>query len=124
MGPNIYITPPGSFTKFHQDGHGTVDSGHQCLRGYNEVVMLRRLTETHKINAIRILNGKDSSIDDYDALYGLPHAEKLVRCITSFFRPLFLCCSCNYICLCFAHPLFCYVEGRKLSSMAENGRHC
>jgi hypothetical protein len=52
MGPNIYITPPGSFTKFHQDGHGTVDSGHQCLRGYNEVVMLRRLTETHKINAI------------------------------------------------------------------------
>jgi hypothetical protein len=88
MGPNLYITPPGAFTKFHQDGHGTVDSGHQCLRGYNEVVMLRRLTETHKINAIRILNGKDSSIDEYDALYGLPHAEKFVRCITSFSRPL------------------------------------
>ena len=26
MGPNSYMTPPGSFTYFHQDGHGTVDS--------------------------------------------------------------------------------------------------
>ena len=41
MGPNLYVTPPGSFTHFHQDGHGTVDSGHQCLRGRNEVVMLQ-----------------------------------------------------------------------------------
>jgi len=73
MGPNLYITPPGSFTNFHQDGHGTVDSGHQCLSGYNEVVMLRRLTETHKRNAIKLLNGEDYFY--HDALYGLPHAE-------------------------------------------------
>lgn len=83
MGPNLYITPPGSFTNFHQDGHGTVDSGHQCLSGYNEVVMLRRLTETHKRNAITILNGGDSFY--HDSLYGLPHAEGAVsfvrRCL-------------------------------------------
>lgn len=48
MGPNLYITPPGSYTIFHQDGHGTVDSGHLCLSGYNEVIILRQLTETHK----------------------------------------------------------------------------
>jgi len=41
MGPNLYITPPASFTHFHQDGHGTVDSGHLCLAGFNEVVMLK-----------------------------------------------------------------------------------
>ena len=33
MGPNLYVTPPASFTAFHQDGHGTVDSGHVCLSG-------------------------------------------------------------------------------------------
>lgn len=77
MGPNLYITPPGSFTTFHKDGHGTVDSGHLCLMGYNEVVMLRRLTEKHKKNAIRILNGKDSG-NHHEALYGYPHAESEV----------------------------------------------
>lgn len=33
MGPNMYLTPPGSFTSFHQDGFGTVDSGHTCISG-------------------------------------------------------------------------------------------
>ena len=41
----------GGFTQMHQDGHGTVDSGHYNLSGYNEVVMLRRLSECHKLNA-------------------------------------------------------------------------
>ena len=27
MGPNVYMRPPGSFTHFHQDGYGIVDSG-------------------------------------------------------------------------------------------------
>jgi hypothetical protein len=45
--------------------------------GYNEVVMLRRLTEKHKKNAIRILNGKDSG-NHHEALYGYPHAESEV----------------------------------------------
>eukprot|EP00617_Octactis_speculum_P021493 CAMPEP_0185751146 /NCGR_PEP_ID=MMETSP1174-20130828/9899_1 /TAXON_ID=35687 /ORGANISM="Dictyocha speculum, Strain CCMP1381" /LENGTH=297 /DNA_ID=CAMNT_0028427991 /DNA_START=9 /DNA_END=899 /DNA_ORIENTATION=- len=72
MGPNLYITPPGTFTHFHQDGHGTVDSGHLCLRGRNEVVMLRRLDEPNKLRALRILNG---SCLNYDALYGMPHND-------------------------------------------------
>jgi hypothetical protein len=74
MGPNLYITPPGSFTAFHQDGHGTVDSGHLCLSGYNEVIMLRRMSEEHKQNAIYILNGNDPNY--FDALYGFPHVEE------------------------------------------------
>ncbi len=48
MGPNVYCTPPGSFTWFHQDGSGTVDSGHQSLGGLNEVVMFRRMPEQAK----------------------------------------------------------------------------
>jgi len=79
MGPNLYLTPPASFTHFHQDGHGTVDSGHMCLMGYNEVVMLRRMTERHKMNALQLLNGGERNGDyttrQYDALYGLPHAD-------------------------------------------------
>jgi len=81
MGPNLYISPPASFTHFHQDGHGTVDSGHQCLSGYNEVVMLRRMPEHHKRDALHLLNGEDRRKgvppSDYDALYGLPHGDNL-----------------------------------------------
>jgi len=87
MGPNLYLTPPASFTHFHQDGHGTVDSGHACLSGYNEVVMLRRLTESHKRHALFLLNGgsiqtlerpNEKSVFDYDALYGRPHDDGYV----------------------------------------------
>ena len=46
-----------SWTQFHQDGNGTVDSGHQCLAGRNRVVMLRRLdNEEEKHAALRILS--------------------------------------------------------------------
>jgi hypothetical protein len=55
MGPNMYITPGGGFTLLHQDGHGTVDSGHLLVSGYNEVVMLRRLPERHKVAACQSL---------------------------------------------------------------------
>jgi len=77
MGPNLYMTPPGSFTHFHQDGHGTVDSGHQCLAGYNEVVMLRRMSNDRKHHSLEILNGNLGRDDErsYDALYGLPHGD-------------------------------------------------
>ena len=75
MGPNLYITPPGSITHFHQDGHGSVDSGHQCIQGYNEVVMLRRLPEDDKKHAMNILCGNL----DYDALLGLPHRNVCVN---------------------------------------------
>lgn len=78
MGPNLYKTPPGGFTHFHQDGHGTVDSGHLCIEGYNEVVMLRRLDEANKLFALHLLTCNDRRICgrmEYDALYGLPHND-------------------------------------------------
>lgn len=85
MGPNLYVTPPAAFTHFHQDGHGTVDSGHLCLRGYNEVVILRRLTERHKQHSLMILTGnlggnkKQKSFPTYfDGLYQEPHGDLLV----------------------------------------------
>ncbi|CAB9515529.1 histone chromosomal protein 6 [Seminavis robusta] len=79
LGPNIYITPPGSFTHFHQDGHGTVDSGHYCLSGFNEVVMTRRLTERAKRHALNLLTGsyKRKRGPSFEGLYDLPHADLL-----------------------------------------------
>ena len=80
MGPNFYLAPtPGAFTAFHQDGHGTVDSGHCCLGGFNEVVMLRRLPERHKRHALRFLTGsyKKNAGGTFEALYNLPHGDGL-----------------------------------------------
>lgn len=80
----MYVTPPASFTHFHQDGHGTVDSGHLCLTGFNEVVILRRLTERHKKHALMILTGnldsarKNEETKYFDGLYQEPHDDKLV----------------------------------------------
>jgi hypothetical protein len=76
MGPNMYITPGGGGTSMHQDGHGTVDSGHVALSGYNEVVMLRRLPERHKVEACKHLpNVMDAKGNKYDGMYGLPHDQ-------------------------------------------------
>jgi hypothetical protein len=102
MGPNVYVTPEGAFTQLHQDGHGTVgkfscigwellslintvgahlsillvpDSGHFCITGYNEVVMLRRLPERHKLHACQMAPG----FEKYDPLYDTPHADSQVR---------------------------------------------
>ena len=77
MGPNLYITPPASFTQFHQDGFGTVDSGHLCLSGANEVVMLRRLSQRHKGHGLNLLKGVHKNLR-YDGLYDLPHGDGLV----------------------------------------------
>ena len=82
MGPNMYITPPASFTHFHQDGHGTVDSGHLVISGYNEVVILRRLTERHKRHALWLLTGRESEASNanpeyFDGLYSEPHGDRL-----------------------------------------------
>lgn len=72
MGPNLYLTP-GGFTSFHQDGHGTVDSGHTCMSGFNEVVMLRRLPEKHKLHAMSYLHRQGQH-----AMYQLPHEARKV----------------------------------------------
>jgi hypothetical protein len=87
LGPNLYLTSPGAFTQLHQDGHGTVDSGHFNMCGYNEVVMLRRLTERHKIEACKLMRyptGLTASATRYDPVNGLPHDEAEVSVI--------LCC--------------------------------
>lgn len=82
MGPNMYVTPPASFTHFHQDGHGTVDSGHLVISGYNEVVILRRLTERHKRHALWLLTGEKAQAEEskpkyFDGLYSEPHGDRL-----------------------------------------------
>ena len=71
LGPNLYITPPGASTYFHQDGHGTVDSGHLCLSGDNEVIMLPRLGRDRTKEALEILRGDQN----YDLLEE-PHSDK------------------------------------------------
>eukprot|EP00986_Skeletonema_menzelii_P008878 scaffold3880_cov145-Skeletonema_menzelii.AAC.2 len=42
-------------TTFHEDGYGTIDSGHLVLSGYNEVIILRRLTGDARKKAANIL---------------------------------------------------------------------
>jgi hypothetical protein len=75
---SVYITPTGTFTHFHQDGHGSVDSGHQVISGYNEICMLRRLPERHKRHAMWLLTGGGKSEGAfYDALYSEPHGDGL-----------------------------------------------
>ena len=44
MGPNLFISPPGGITQLHLDAFGTVDSGHLCLSGYNEVLLFDRMS--------------------------------------------------------------------------------
>ena len=86
MGPNLYITPPSSFTHFHQDGFGTVDSGHLCLAGYNEIIMLRRLPLDHQVTAMNILTrgrcSNDPTMPQYDGLNRLPHGLDNVSHVT------------------------------------------
>ena len=63
----------------HQDGHGMVDSGHYNLSGYNEVVMLRRQPECHKLNACALIPQLDDDCSPTNQaenmLYQLPHAD-------------------------------------------------
>ena len=43
----------------HVLGFGTVDSGHLCVSGYNEVILLRRLPKGHDTNAMLNALGDD-----------------------------------------------------------------
>jgi hypothetical protein len=45
------------------------DSGHFCIQGYNEVLMLRRLPERHKLHACQMVPG----FEKYNPLYDVPH---------------------------------------------------
>ena len=46
-------------TDIYFQGFGTVDSGHLCLSGYNEVILLRRLPKGHDRNAMLNALGGD-----------------------------------------------------------------
>jgi hypothetical protein len=63
LGPNAYISAPDAYTHFHRDGHGTVDSGHFVVSGYNEVVILRRLTWRHTQHAMKLLGYPPASLE-------------------------------------------------------------
>lgn len=63
MGPNLFVSPPGPHTWFHEDGGGDVDSGHMCLDGTNEVVILRRMSTRHKQRALNLLAGDSGEYD-------------------------------------------------------------
>jgi hypothetical protein len=80
MGPNLYITPPGPHTHFHQDGRGSVDAAQLCISGYNEVGMLRRLPEQHKRKAISLLFNLKAEDNTFviELLYKEPR-DNLVR---------------------------------------------
>ena len=89
FGPLAFVAPPNSFTRFHQDGNGTVDSVHYCHRGCNEVVILRRLDEQSQRKAITTLLkgiGKDENLDDdvRRILYSKPHEIGNVSSIIVF----------------------------------------
>jgi hypothetical protein len=85
-GPNLYIAPPGAFTQIHQDGNGTVDSGHFCYKGFNEVCMLKRGTEKEMKEAEEILVGTgdyDSTQPHYDGKKPhWPTTEAIEKCKT------------------------------------------
>lgn len=51
---------------------GTVDSGHSCISGYNEVVILRNLPEEHKRYVSNLLG--------YDGAHTLPHDCSGIKC--------------------------------------------
>lgn len=57
---------------FHLDGKGTVDSGHFCAAGFNEVVMLARHDPPHLRGAMKKI--KKGNVIQADALlYSSPH---------------------------------------------------
>lgn len=69
----------GGHTGIHQDGNGIVDSGHYVAQGFNEVVMLTRLSESQKIAACqslvkRLPNG-NQKVTGSEILYTLPHDQ-------------------------------------------------
>ena len=55
LGPLFFVMLTTAFTGFHQDLFGSVDSVHYCHSGCNEVVMLCRLDQTEKLDALEIL---------------------------------------------------------------------
>ena len=74
-----HCTIGGGYTSLHQDGHGTVDSGHTVLKGNNEVFILPRIAKKHEKQVLDVLlggQGDPKSEDGIKAIYRLPHDEE------------------------------------------------
>jgi hypothetical protein len=48
------------------------------MKGYNEVVIFRRLPERHKLAVSRLLADRDQTTGKFDALYKQPHDDDQV----------------------------------------------
>ncbi len=81
FGPLIYAGVGGAFTPFHEDGLGTVDSGHLCLTGYNDVVILRRLEGDARKDAADklgfLLGQRPNVMGASNNLFSWPTKEKI-----------------------------------------------
>jgi hypothetical protein len=68
MLPLMYLGPPSVSTSLHEDGYGTVDSGHLCLQGWNEVCILPRLEAPgQKAAALEILRATGCTEEEPNA---------------------------------------------------------
>ena len=90
LGPHVFVAASNSYTGFHQDLYGTVDSVHYCHTGCNEVVMLGRLSDAQKMEAMRILFSQAHSKSDakkfaLNVLSDLPHSPTSVSKMSSYF---------------------------------------
>jgi len=78
MGPNLYVTPPGASTVYHEDGNGTVDSGHQVITGYNEVILFPRIDSSKKQKVLDIVTGNQHNLGGYK-LKVEPHDDAIEK---------------------------------------------
>ena len=90
LGPHVFVAASNSYTGFHQDLYGTVDSVHYCHTGCNEVVMLGRLSDAQKMEAMRILFSQGHSKSGakkfaLNVLSDLPHSPTSVSKMSSYF---------------------------------------
>ena len=86
----MFVAASNSYTGFHQDLYGTVDSVHYCHTGCNEVVMLGRLSDAQKMEAMRILFSQGHSKSGakkfaLNVLSDLPHSPTSVSKMSSYF---------------------------------------
>ena len=90
LGPHVLVVASNSYTGFHQDLYGTVDSVHYCHTGCNEVVMLGRLSDAQKMEAMKILFSQGHSKSGakkfaLNVLSDLPHSPTSVSKMSSYF---------------------------------------
>ena len=60
LGPLAYFGPSEAVTSIHEDGGGTVDSGHLNVYGYNQILIFPRMTGDQRKMARRIMDLDES----------------------------------------------------------------